>query len=223
MLSLPEHGPHTRHLEHQPLERQILGARLLRQKLSCFFGQVPQYRARLKNSNRRAARTVLVDKSRDFAVGIELYIVRRLLLLGAEVDRHYFVFKAEFLEQDRNLVTVRCRPRVESNHSIDNTRFLCLQEELSLACLPYYTPVGFFGMVAAEAKWEAAYALYKLVARLFGAEPRSRETGNGIPYRGPCTKDFGVVCRYGFRCRMARKCRGMAKRDRHAESGCRRA
>ncbi len=77
MLRLAQHRPDPADLEHQPLERlRPLGAGRRTEKPG-LFREINQDRARFEHREGAAARPILIDDRRDFAVGVDRLVIRR--------------------------------------------------------------------------------------------------------------------------------------------------
>jgi hypothetical protein len=112
-VGLAHHRADAGHLEHEPLHDERAAARVGRHQPAGLFGEVDEDRAGLEHGE---VVRVVVDQGRDAAVRVDREVPVLLLLAAAEVEYAHGPGQAEFLERDRDLVTVRRRRREDFEH-----------------------------------------------------------------------------------------------------------
>ena len=58
----------------------------------------------------------MIDKHRHAVVGIEFQELRLELVAAPDIARDEVVIEAQLLEQDRDLLAVGCRPKMQIEH-----------------------------------------------------------------------------------------------------------
>ena len=117
VVRLAEHRPDAAHLEHEPLQRDVLVTYRARQKFAGLAGEVNEDRARLHHGDRLAVRAVRIDDGWDLAVRVDLQIVGgELLAVRADVDLVHVIGEAALLEHDGDLAAVGRAPGIEFDH-----------------------------------------------------------------------------------------------------------
>ena len=102
---------------HHPLRDLVLAADFLREKAPFLLAEIHHDRPRLEDADRRAAALrVVIDQRRHAVVGIELQELRLELVAAPDIAGDKVVIEAQLLEQDRDLLAVRCRPVVKLEH-----------------------------------------------------------------------------------------------------------
>src|SRR5437667_11561996 len=116
MARLPHHRADRTHLEHQPLQRDVLSANVAGQQLPCFSRQINENRSRLEDRDRLSVRPVAVHDRGDLVVRADSQEPGVELLAGADVYRPDLVLEPGFLEHDVDLVPVGRGPSVDFDH-----------------------------------------------------------------------------------------------------------
>ena len=117
MTALAELRALIGHLPHDPLGDLVFAADILREEPPLFLGEIHHDCARFEDADRRpAALGVVIDQHRHAVVRIDLQEFGLELIAAPDIARHEIVVETQFLEQDRHLLAVGCRPKMEIEH-----------------------------------------------------------------------------------------------------------
>src|SRR5262249_20455631 len=107
------------HLPHDPLRDLVFSARVLPEKAAFLFCEIHHDRARLEDADRRpAALWLMVDQYRHAVVRVDLQELELELVAAADIAWDEIVVEPQFLEQDRDLLAVGGRPKMQIKHGV---------------------------------------------------------------------------------------------------------
>ena len=115
-MRLPEHRADVTDLEHQPLQRGVAIAKVLRHQLARFGRQVDQDRARFEQRNGAVVRAIGIDDRGNLVVRTDGQKFRRELVAGTDVDRVNPIRQRALLQHNVYLVPVRRGPGIKVDH-----------------------------------------------------------------------------------------------------------
>src|SRR5215468_8876045 len=117
MPAFAELRPLIGHLPNDPLSNFVFSACVLREETAFLFREVHHDRTRFEDADRRAAALRrMVDQHRHAMVGIDFQKVRLELIAAPDIAGDDLVVETELFEQNRNLLAVWRRPKVEIEH-----------------------------------------------------------------------------------------------------------